>query len=118
MPRLLRCEGVLRFDSSVGGGRATTFSARWKVRGSRDSSNPAPIARNLGLAGTRSQRPPCLSGEIAVLESAANGIDSRANLPGLAAAAPSIGFGFRAARQSYPREVRAERPHSCCACLH
>ena len=76
------------------------------------------MARNLGLAGTRSQRPARLSGAIAVLESAANDIDSTARLPGRVAAASGIGIGVRAARHSYPREVRAERPHSCCACSH
>ena len=34
----------MRFDSSVGGGRATTFSARRKVRGSRNSPNSVPKA--------------------------------------------------------------------------
>ena len=77
------------------------------MRGSRDSSNPVPTVRNRGLAGTRSQRPARLSGAIAVLESAANDIDSTARLPGRVAAAPGIGIGIRAARHSYPREARA-----------
>ena len=62
------------------------------------------MARNPGLAGTRSQRPARLSGAIAVLESAANDIGSTARLPGRVAAAPIIGIGVRAAR---PRATRA-----------
>ena len=112
VPRLLQREGVLRFDTSVGGGRATTFSARRKVRDSRDRPNPAPKALDPGPAGTRSQLVcglPCASMR---LESATNGVGSTAHLPGLAAAASSTSVGLGAARQRSPREVRAERPHT------
>ena len=44
VPRFLSLREALRFESSVGGGRATTFWARQKVRSSRDTSNPAPEA--------------------------------------------------------------------------
>ena len=87
------------------------------LEGARQPRQLEPSA-HLGLAGARSQRPARLSGAIAVLESAANDIGSTARLPGRVAAAPGIGIGIRAARHSYPREVRAERPHSCCACSH
>ena len=36
------CEVALGFNSPVGGGRPTTFSAPRKVRGGRYSSNSAP----------------------------------------------------------------------------
>ena len=112
VPRLLQREGVLRFDTSVGSGRATTFSARWNWRGSRDSSNPAPKALDPGLAGTRSQLLCGLPGASMRLESATSAVSSTAHLPGFAAAAISTGIGLGVAHQSSPREVRAERPHT------
>ena len=85
------------------------------LEGARQPRQLEPSA-HLGLAGARSQRPARLSGAIAVLESAANDIGSTARLPGRVAAAPGIGIGFRA-RQSYPREVRAERRTAQLLCM-
>ena len=112
MLRLLRREEVLRFDSSVGGDRATTLSARWKVCGGRDSSNMGAKARNPGPASTRSQHPTRLPGAIAKLESATYDHGMTAHLPGLAAAPASTGIDLGAARQSSLRKVRAEWPRT------
>ena len=85
MPRLLQREGVLRFDTSVGGGRATTFSARRKVRGRRDSSNSAPKAPDPGPPGTRSQRLCALAGGNKSLESDPERAGTMTYLAGLTA---------------------------------
>ena len=84
MPRLLHCEEALRFDSSVGGGRTTTFSALRKVCSSRDSSNAAPNRPSLGPPGKRSQHPRGLAGAIALLESGGDGSGSTTYLHGVA----------------------------------
>ena len=107
MLRLLRQEEVLRIDFLVGGDRATTFSARRKVRGGRDSSNMGPKTRNPGLAGARSRHLCGLAGASMVLESAANDVGMTVYLPGLAAAAASTGINLGVARQSSLRKVRA-----------
>ena len=73
VPRLLSQEGALRFDTSVGGGRTTTFWALRKVRSSRDSSNSAPNRPSSGSPGTRSQHPPGLTAALTRLESGAKG---------------------------------------------
>ena len=110
VPYLSSQEGGLRFDSSVGGGRGTTFPARWKVCGSGDSSNSTPKPPFPGPPGTRSQHPPGLTGALTRFESGANCSGSIVYVPGLAADPASTAAGLSIGRRSSAREVRALRP--------
>ena len=87
MLRFLSLRGALRFDSSVGGERATTFWARWEVSSCRDSSNSVPDQPSPGPPGTRSRHPRALSGATVRLERGAKGSGSTTYLSGLVAVA-------------------------------
>ena len=94
---------VARFDSLVGRGRATTSSARRKVRSASHSSNSVPKPPSRGPPPDSSQCPPRLAGAAVTTEMAAERAGSMPYLSDHAAAAVGALTELSAARQSAPR---------------
>ena len=82
------------------------------------SSRMLRLSPSLGPPATCSQHRCGLTGAVVRLGSGAHGSGSMAYLPGLAADAASTAAGLSTGRRSFPREVRALRPHGTCTHAH